>query len=183
MIAALIRASVRHRIFVLLGAIALLAAGLIALRSTPIDALPDLSDVQVIIRTSYPGQAPQIVENQVTYPLASTMLSVPGAKTVRGYSFFGDSFVYVLFEDGTDLYWARSRVLEYLSQVQGRLPEAARPALGPDATGVGWVYEYALVDRTGGHDLSQLRSVQDWFLRYELKSLPGVAEVASIGGM
>ncbi|WP_411286405.1 efflux RND transporter permease subunit, partial [Phenylobacterium sp.] len=148
-----------------------------------IDALPDLSDVQVIIRTSYPGQAPQIVENQVTYPLTTTMLSVPGAKTVRGYSFFGDSFVYVLFEDGTDLYWARSRVLEYLSQVQSRLPAAAKPSLGPDATGVGWIYEYALVDRTGKHDLAQLRGLQDWFLRYELKTVPGVAEVASIGGM
>ncbi|QUD90995.1 efflux RND transporter permease subunit [Phenylobacterium montanum] len=183
MIAALIRLSVRHRIFVVLGALALLAAGVLAVRSTPVDALPDLSDVQVIIRTPYPGQAPQIVENQVTYPLATTMLSVPGAKTVRGYSFFGDSFVYVLFEDGTDLYWARSRVLEYLNQVQSRLPEGAKPALGPDATGVGWVYEYALVDRTGHHDLSELRSLQDWFLRYELKTLPGVAEVASIGGM
>ncbi len=183
MIAALIRASVRGRFFVLLAALALLAAGLWAVRATPVDALPDLSDVQVVIRTSYPGQAPQIVENQVTYPLATTMLSVPGAKTVRGYSFFGDSFVYVLFEDGTDLYWARSRVLEYLNQAQGRLPAAAKPALGPDATGVGWIYEYALVDRSGGHDLSQLRSLQDWFLRYELKSLPGVAEVASIGGM
>ena len=183
MIAALIRASVRHRVFVILAALALLAAGVVALRSTPVDALPDLSDVQVIIRTPYPGQAPQIVENQVTYPLATTMMSVPGAKTVRGYSFFGDSFVYVLFEDGTDLYWARSRVLEYLNQVQSRLPETAKPTLGPDATGVGWVYEYALVDRTGRHDLSQLRSLQDWFLRYELKTLPGVAEVASIGGM
>jgi Cu(I)/Ag(I) efflux system membrane protein CusA/SilA len=183
MIAALIRLSVRHRIFVVLGALALLAAGVLAVRSTPVDALPDLSDVQVIIRTPYPGQAPQIVENQVTYPLATTMLSVPGAKTVRGYSFFGDSFVYVLFEDGTDLYWARSRVLEYLNQVQGRMPDGAKPALGPDATGVGWVYEYALVDRTGHHDLSELRSLQDWFLRYELKTLPGVAEVASIGGM
>jgi Cu(I)/Ag(I) efflux system membrane protein CusA/SilA len=183
MIAALIRASVRHRVFVLLGAIALLVGGLVSLQTTPVDALPDLSDVQVIIRTTYPGQAPQIVENQVTYPLATTMLSVPGAKSVRGYSFFGDSFVYVLFEDGTDLYWARSRVLEYLNQVQGRLPETAKPALGPDATGVGWVYEYALVDRTGRHDLAQLRSLQDWFLRYELKTLPGVAEVASIGGM
>ena len=183
MIAALIRWSVKNRFFVVIGALALLAAGGWALRSTPIDALPDLSDVQVIIRTPYPGQAPQIVENQVTYPLATTMLSVPGAKTVRGYSFFGDSFVYVLFEDGTDLYWARSRVLEYLNQVQGRLPDTARPALGPDATGVGWIYEYALVDKTGRHDLSQLRSLQDWFLRYELKTLPGVAEVASIGGM
>ena len=183
MIAAVIRASVKARVFVLLAALALLAAGLWAARSTPVDALPDLSDVQVVIRTSYPGQAPQIVENQVTYPLATTMMSVPGARTVRGYSFFGDSFVYVLFEDGTDLYWARSRVLEYLNQVQARLPEAARPALGPDATGVGWIYEYALVDRTGRHDLSQLRSLQDWFLRYELKTVPGVAEVASVGGM
>jgi hypothetical protein len=134
---------------------------------------PISPDVQVIIRTSYPGQAPQIVENQVTYPLTTTMLSVPGAKTVRGYSFFGDSFVYVIFEDGTDLYWARSRVLEYLNQVQGRLPASARSALGPDATGVGWVYEYALVDRTGRHDLSQLRGLQDWFLRYELKTCRG----------
>ncbi|ALJ08354.1 MAG: efflux RND transporter permease subunit [Caulobacteraceae bacterium] len=183
MIAAVIRASVKARVFVLLAALALLAAGLWAARSTPVDALPDLSDVQVVIRTSYPGQAPQIVENQVTYPLATTMMSVPGARTVRGYSFFGDSFVYVLFDDGTDLYWARSRVLEYLNQAQSRLPESARPALGPDATGVGWIYEYALVDRTGRHDLSQLRSLQDWFLRYELKTVPGVAEVASVGGM
>jgi copper/silver efflux system protein len=182
-IAALIRLSNRFRLVVLLGAAVLLASGLLALRATPVDALPDLSDVQVIIRTTYPGQAPQIVESQVTYPLTTTMLSVPGAKTVRGYSFFGDSFVYVLFEDGTDLYWARSRVLEYLNQVQGRLPDSAKPALGPDATGVGWIFEYALVDRSGRHDLAQLRSLQDWFLRYELKTLPGVAEVASIGGM
>lgn len=183
MIARVIQGSVANRLFVVLGAFALVLAGLWAMRATPVDALPDLSDTQVIIRTSYPGQAPQIVENQVTYPLATTMLSVPGAKTVRGYSFFGDSFVYVIFADGTDLYWARSRVLEYLNQVQGRLPEQARSAIGPDATGVGWVYEYALVDRTGGHDLSQLRGLQDWFLRYELKSVPGVAEVASVGGM
>ncbi|SCW89398.1 Cu(I)/Ag(I) efflux system membrane protein CusA/SilA [Sphingobium faniae] len=183
MIGRLIDWSANNRLFVVLGALALVLGGLLALRSTPIDALPDLSDTQVIIRTSYPGQAPQIVENQITYPLATTMLSVPGAKNVRGYSFFGDSFVYVIFEDGTDLYWARSRVLEYLNQVQGRLPDTARSAIGPDATGVGWVYQYALVDRTGGHDLAQLRSLQDWFLRYELKSLPGVAEVASIGGM
>ena len=183
MIAALIRASVKGRHFVLLAALALLIAGVLAVRATPVDALPDLSDVQVVIRTTYPGQAPQIVENQVTYPLTTTMLSAPGAKTVRGYSFFGDSFVYVLFQDGTDLYWARSRVLEYLNQVQSRLPPGAKAALGPDATGVGWIYEYALVDRSGRHDLSQLRGLQDWFLRYELKSLPGVAEVASIGGM
>jgi Cu(I)/Ag(I) efflux system membrane protein CusA/SilA len=183
MIAAVIRWSIKNRFVVLLAVLAVVIAGGFAVKSTAVDALPDLSDVQVIIRTSYAGQAPQIVENQVTYPLATTMLSVPGAKTVRGYSFFGDSFVYVLFEDGTDLYWARSRVLEYLNQVQSRLPAAAKPSLGPDATGVGWVYEYALVDRTGRHDLSQLRSLQDWFLRYELKTLPGVAEVASIGGM
>ena len=183
MIAEIIRASVKARYLVLLAALVLVVVGIGAVRTTPVDALPDLSDVQVIIRTTYPGQAPQIVENQVTYPLATTMLSVPGARVVRGYSFVGDSFVYVLFEDGTDLYWARSRVLEYLSQVQGRLPEGAKASLGPDATGVGWIYEYALVDKTGSHDLSQLRSIQDWFLRYELKTVPGVAEVASIGGM
>ena len=183
MIAAVIRASVRGRVFVLLAAFALLIIGVLAVRATPVDALPDLSDVQVVIRTGYPGQAPQIVENQVTYPLTTTMLSAPGAKTVRGYSYLGDSFVYVIFEDGTDLYWARSRVLEYLNQVQSRLPAAAKASLGPDATGVGWIYEYALIDRTGRHDLSQLRGIQDWFLRYELKTLPGVAEVASIGGM
>jgi len=182
-IAALIRWSVRQRFLVLLMTVFVTAAGVWSVRNTPIDALPDLSDVQVIIRTSYPGQAPQIVENQVTYPLATTMLSVPGAKTVRGYSFFGDSFVYVLFEDGTDLYWARSRVLEYLNQVQGRLPASAKTSLGPDATGVGWVYQYALVDRSGRHDLAELRALQDWFLKYELKSLPGVAEVATVGGM
>jgi Cu(I)/Ag(I) efflux system membrane protein CusA/SilA len=183
MIAALIRWSVHNRFLVLLAAAFLAAWGIWALRTTPVDALPDLSDVQVIIRTTYPGQAPQIVEDQVTYPLTTTMLSVPGAKTVRGVSFFGDSFVYVIFEDGTDLYWARSRVLEYLNQVQGRLPTGARSVLGPDATGVGWIYEYALVDRNGGHDLAQLRALQDWFLRYELKTLPGIAEVASVGGM
>jgi len=183
MIARLIRWSVANRLLVLMATVLLAAWGVAALRATPIDALPDLSDVQAIIRTSYPGQAPQIVENQVTYPLATTMMSVPGAKTVRGYSFFGDSFVYVLFDDGTDLYWARSRVLESLSQLQGRLPAAARTALGPDATGVGWIFQYALVDRSGRHDLSQLRALQDWFLKYELKSLPDVAEVASIGGM
>ncbi|NSX17594.1 efflux RND transporter permease subunit [Cupriavidus taiwanensis] len=183
MIARLILASIRNRFLVLLATLVLTAWGLWAVRGTPLDALPDLSDVQVIIRTPFPGQAPQIVENQVTYPLTTTMLSVPGARAVRGYSFFGDSFVYVLFEDGTDLYWARSRVLEYLNQVQSRLPAAARPALGPDATGVGWIYEYAIVDKTGQHDLGQLRALQDWFLRFELKSLPNVAEVASLGGM
>jgi copper/silver efflux system protein len=182
-IADIIRGSVKNRGLVLLAAAFLAAWGLWALQNTPVDALPDLSDVQVIIRTTYPGQAPQIVENQVTYPLATTMLSVPGAKTVRGISFFGDSFVYVLFEDGTDLYWARSRVLEYLNQAQSRLPATAKASLGPDATGVGWIFEYALVDRTGHHDLSQLRALQDWFLKYELKTLPNVAEVASLGGM
>src|SRR3954470_13446953 len=183
MIDRLIRASIRNRFLVLLATVMLMAWGAWSLMRTPLDALPDLSDVQVIIRTSYPGQAPRIVENQVTYPLTTTMLSVPGAKTVRGYSFFGDSFVYVLFEDGTDLYWARSRVLEYLSQVQSRLPAPAKASLGPDATGVGWIYEYALVDRSGHHDLGQLRALQDWFLKYELKSVPNVAEVASVGGM
>ncbi len=183
MIAALIRWSILNRFLVLMATLLMTAVGIWAVRTTPIDALPDLSDVQVIIRTPYPGQAPQIVENQVTYPLTTTMLSVPGAKTVRGYSFFGDSFVYVLFEDGTDLYWARTRVLEYLSQVQSRLPAGAKPSLGPDATGVGWIYQYALVDRSGTLDLAQLRSLQDWFLKYELITLPNVAEVATIGGM
>ncbi len=183
MIAWIIRASVASRGLVVIVALILALVGVASIRNTPVDALPDLSDVQVIIRTTWPGQAPQIVENQVTYPITSTMLSVPGARVVRGYSFVGDSFVYVLFEDGTDLYWARSRVLEYLSQVQGRLPQGATAAIGPDATGVGWVYEYALVDRSGRHDLAELRSIQDWFLRFELKSVPGVAEVASVGGM
>ncbi len=183
MIAKLIRWSIANRFLVLLATLMVTAWGIWSLARTPLDAIPDLSDVQVIVRTSYPGQAPQIVENQVTYPLTTTMLSVPGAKTVRGYSFFGDSYVYILFEDGTDPYWARSRVLEYLSQVQSRLPPQAKTALGPDATGVGWIYEYALVDKSGKMDLSQLRSLQDWFLKYELKSVPNVSEVASIGGM
>ncbi|MCS0611918.1 efflux RND transporter permease subunit [Massilia kyonggiensis] len=183
MIARLIRWSIANRFLVLLATLGLIGWGIWSVQRTPVDALPDLSDVQVIIRTTYPGQAPQIVENQVTYPLTTTMLSVPGARSVRGYSFFGDSFVYVLFEDGTDPYWARSRVLEYLNQTQSRLPPQARPSLGPDATGIGWVYEYALVDRTGRHDLSQLRALQDWFLKYELKTVPNVSEVASIGGM
>ena len=183
MIAALIRWSIVNRFLVLLATLVMAGWGVWALQKTPLDALPDLSDVQVIIRTSYPGQAPRIVENQVTYPLTTTMLSVPGAKTVRGYSFFGDSFVYVLFEDGTDPYWARTRVLEYLNQAQSRLPANVKPALGPDATGVGWIYSYALVDRSGKMDAGQLRALQDWFLKYELKTVPNVAEVASVGGM
>ena len=183
MIAGLIRWSIVNRFLVLLATLMISAWGVYAVLKTPLDALPDLSDVQVIIRTTYPGQAPRIVENQVTYPLTTTMLSVPGAKTVRGYSFFGDSFVYVLFEDGTDLYWARSRVLEYLNQVQSRLPANAKASLGPDATGVGWIYQYALIDRSGTQDASQLRALQDWFLKYELKTVPNVAEVASVGGM
>lgn len=183
MIARLIHWSVANRFMVLLVTVMVTAWGLVSVARTPLDALPDLSDVQVIIKTSWPGQAPQLVENQVTYPLTTTMLSVPGASVVRGYSFFGDSYVYVLFEDGTDLYWARSRVLEYLSQVQARLPQGVSPAIGPDATGVGWVYQYALVDRSGTHDLSQLRALQDWFLKFELQTVPGVAEVATIGGM
>ncbi|MFC4527250.1 efflux RND transporter permease subunit [Dyella halodurans] len=183
MIAALIRAAIKHRVFVLLAALALAVAGVFAATQTPIDALPDLSDTQVIIQTNWSGQSPQVIEDQVTYPLATTMLSVPGAKTVRGFSFFGGSYVYVLFDDNTDLYWARSRVLEYLSQVRDRLPAGVSPSLGPDATGLGWIYEYALVDRTGQHDLGQLRALQDWFLRYQLKTVPDVAEVASLGGM
>lgn len=183
MIAAIIRWSVSNRFFVLLATLILAGAGIWSLKNTPVDAIPDLSDVQVIIKTSYPGQAPQVVEDQVTYPLTTAMLSVPGAVTVRGYSFFGDSYVYVIFDDDTDMYWARSRVLEYLSQVAPSLPENARPQLGPDATGVGWVYLYALVDKTGKHDLGKLRSIQDWFLKYELQTVPGVSEVAPIGGM
>jgi len=183
MIAAIIRWSVSNRFFVLLATLILVGAGIWSLKNTPVDAIPDLSDVQVIIKTSYPGQAPQVVEDQVTYPLTTAMLSVPGAVTVRGYSFFGDSYVYVIFDDDTDMYWARSRVLEYLSQVAPSLPENARPQLGPDATGVGWVYLYALVDKTGKHDLGKLRSIQDWFLKYELQTVPGVSEVAPIGGM
>ncbi|MDX1568964.1 MAG: efflux RND transporter permease subunit [Xanthomonadales bacterium] len=183
MIARIIGWSLENRFLVLLLTLVLAGWGVHALRETPVDAIPDLSDVQVIIRTPFAGQAPRVVEEQVTYPLTTAMLSVPGATTVRGFSFFGDSYVYVIFEDGTDLYWARSRVLEYLNQVSDRLPAGARPALGPDATGVGWIYQYALVDRTGRHDLAQLRSIQDWFLKFELQSVPGVAEVATVGGM
>ena len=183
MIKALIYWSIHNRFFVLLATLIIVGWGAFAVKNTPIDAIPDLSDVQVIIKTSYPGQAPQVVEDQVTYPLTTAMLSVPGAKTVRGFSFFGDSYVYVIFDEDTDLYWARSRVLEYLSQVASKLPENAKPQLGPDATGVGWVYLYALVDSTGQHDLSQLRSLQDWFLKYELQTVPGVSEVAPVGGM
>lgn len=183
MIAHVIRGSIANRFLVVLAAVFLAAWGLYAVRQIPVDALPDLSDVQVIVRTRWPGQSPQRIEDQVTYPLTTTMLSVPGAKTVRGFSLSGDSYVYVLFDDGTDLYWARSRVLEYLSQIQSRLPDGAVSTLGPDATGVGWIYTYALVDRSGRHDVAELRAVQDWFLRYELKSVPDVAEVATIGGM
>ena len=183
MIKKIIEWSINNRIMVLLATLVVLLYGSYVIKNTPIDAIPDLSDVQVIIKTSYPGQAPQVVEDQVTYPLTTAMLSVPGAKTVRGYSFFGDSYVYVIFADGTDMYWARSRVLEYLSQVTPNLPSTAKPALGPDATGVGWVYSYALTDTSGNHDLSQLRSIQDWFLKYELQTVPGVSEVATVGGM
>lgn len=183
MIEWIIRRSVANRFLVMMGVLFLSAWGGWTIVNTPVDALPDLSDVQVIVKTSYPGQAPQIVENQVTYPLTTTMLSVPGAKTVRGFSQFGDSYVYVIFEDGTDLYWARSRVLEYLNQVQGKLPQGVSSEIGPDATGVGWIFEYALVDKSGKHDLAELRSLQDWFLKYELKTIPNVAEVASVGGV
>lgn len=183
MIVKIIDWSLTNRFLVLLLTVVLIVGGIFAVKNTPLDAIPDLSDVQVIIKTTYPGQAPRVVEDQITYPLTTAMLSVPGAVTVRGYSFFNDSYVYIIFEDGTDPYWARSRVLEYLSQVASRLPPEARPALGPDATGVGWVYEYALADPTGKNDLSQLRSLQDWFLKYELQTVPGVSEVATLGGM
>jgi len=174
--------SVRNKFLVLLLALIVAAAGVVAMTRMPLEALPDLSDVQVIVRTDYAGQAPQIVEDQVTYPVASEMLKVPGAQTVRGYSFFGTSFVYVIFEDGTDLYWARSRVLEYLSSIRGKLPDRADPSLGPDATGLGWVYQYVLEDTTGTMSLADLRSYQDWYLRYQLTSVPGVSEVATVGG-
>jgi len=183
MIPAIIRFSIANRVVVLVMAIMLALAGLWAVRETPVDAIPDLSDVQVIIKTPYPGQAPQVIEDQVTFPIATAMLAVPGAMDVRGFSFFGDSYVYVVFEDGTDLYWARSRVLEYLAQVQSRLPSGASPELGPDATGVGWIFQYVLIDRTGNHDLAQLRTLQDWWLKYELQTIDGVSEVATIGGM
>ncbi len=183
MLKQLIAWSVHNRFLVLLAALVITGWGWVSLHKTPLDAIPDLSDVQVIIRTSFPGQAPRVVEEQVTYPITTTMLSVPGAQVVRGYSFFGDSFVYVIFEDGTDLYWARSRVLEYLNQAAADLPAGAEPRLGPDATGVGWIYNYALIDRTGQHDLAELRSLQDWFLKYELQTVPGVSEVATVGGM
>ncbi|WP_449553700.1 efflux RND transporter permease subunit [Lelliottia amnigena] len=183
MIAAVIRASLRNRLLVILAACVMAGWGWWAVQRAPLDALPDLSDVQVIVKASYPGKAPQVIEDQVTWPLTTSMLSVPGAKTVRGFSMFGDAYVYVLFEDGTDLYWARSRVLEYLSQVQSQLPAGVKASLGPDATGVGWIYEYALVDRTGKHSLADLRALQDWTLKFELKTVPNVSEVASIGGM
>lgn len=183
MISAIIRWSINNRFLVLIATLFLVLGGLYSVKNTPVDALPDLSDVQVIIKTSYPGQAPQVVEDQVTYPLTTAMLAVPGAETVRGYSFFGDSYVYIIFNDHTDMYWARSRVLEYLSQVAPKLPPSAKPTLGPDATGVGWIYSYVLQDKTGQHDLAQLRSLQDWFLKYELQTVAGVSEVATVGGM
>ena len=183
MINAIIRWSINNRFLVLVATVALVFGGLYSVKNTPVDAIPDLSDVQVIIKTSYPGQAPQVVEDQVTYPLTTAMLAVPGAETVRGYSFFGDSYVYIIFDDDTDMYWARSRVLEYLSQVAPNLPPSAKSALGPDATGVGWIYSYVLQDKTGQHDLAQLRSLQDWFLKYELQTVDGVSEVATVGGM
>ncbi|MCG7586678.1 efflux RND transporter permease subunit, partial [Photobacterium sp. OFAV2-7] len=183
MIGAIIRWSIANRFLVLIATVFLVAAGLYSVKKTPIDAIPDLSDVQVIIKTSYPGQAPQVVEDQVTYPLTTAMLAVPGAETVRGYSFFGDSYVYIIFNDETDMYWARSRVLEYLSQVAPNLPPSAKPTLGPDATGVGWIFSYVLTDTTGQHDLSELTSLQDWFLKYELQTVDGVSEIATVGGM
>ncbi len=183
MIVAIIRWSIFNRGLVVLGALLVAVLGLVTLKDLPIDAIPDLSDVQVIVKTAYPGQAPEVVQDQITYPLTTALMSVPGATVVRGYSFFGDSYVYVLFDEETDLYWARSRVQESLSQAAARLPTGATPQLGPDATGVGWVYLYALIDRTGQHNLSELRDLQDWFLKFELQSLPGVSEVATVGGM
>ncbi len=183
MLQQIIESSIRNRVLVLIFSMLLVALGARAIKETPLDALPDLSDVQVIIKTTYAGQSPRVIEDQVTYPITTTMLAVPGAKAVRGYSFFGDSYVYVIFEDGTDLYWARSRVLEYLNQAASLLPDGVQPRLGPDATGVGWIYQYALVDTKGNHDLSQLRSLQDWFIKFELQTVPGVSEVATIGGM
>ena len=183
MIQAIIRASIANRVIVVAMALIMAVVGIWAVLKTPVDAIPDLSDVQVIVKTPYPGQAPQLVEDQVTYPIASAMLAVPGALDVRGFSFFGDSYVYVVFEDGTDLYWARSRVLEYLAQVSSRLPEGASPELGPDATGVGWIYQYVLIDKSGNHDIAQLRAMQDWWLKFELQAVDGVSEVATIGGM
>lgn len=181
-IAKIIDWSAANKFFVLLGALALLMAGIFSVRTIPLDAIPDLSDTQVIIRTEWPGQAPQVIEDQVTFPLSTRMLSLPRTKAVRAFSMFGDSFIYIVFEDGVDMYWARSRVLEALSQVSGQLPNGVRPQLGPDATGVGWVFQYALIDRTGQHDLQELRALQDWFVRYELATVKGVAEVASVGG-
>ncbi len=182
MINAIINSSLNNRFMVLLAAVVLATAGFWSFKNISLDAIPDLSDVQVIVFTEFPGQAPQVVEDQVTYPLTTAMLAVPHAKVVRGYSFFGLSFVYIIFEDGTDMYWARSRVLEYLNYANERLPQGVNPSLGPDATGVGWVYEYALVDKTGKHDLAELRSIQDWYLRYPLQTVQGVSEVASVGG-
>ncbi|MDE2828584.1 MAG: efflux RND transporter permease subunit, partial [Gemmatimonadota bacterium] len=178
----IIEASVENRFLVVIATLMVIGWGVYAMLNTPLDAIPDLSDVQVIVFSEYPGQAPQVVEDQVTYPLTTAMLSVPYAKTVRGYSFFGISYVYVIFEDGTDMYWARSRVLEYLNSASDRLPQGVTPKLGPDATGVGWVYQYTVLDTTGRYDLSELRSIQDWYLRYELSSVQGVSEVASVGG-
>ena len=183
MIEALIRWSVNNRAMVLVLATMMTIAGTYLTGRLALDAVPDLSDVQVIIRATHQGHAPQVVEDQVTYPLATAMLAAPGARTVRAYSFTGDAYIYVIFEDGTDPYWARSRVLEALSEIRERLPADAKIVLGPDASGVGWIYQYALIDRTGNHDLADLRALQDWFLRYELTSVPGVAEVATLGGM
>ena len=183
MITRIIYWSIKNRFLVLLATIALIAGGVYAIKTTPVDAIPDLSDVQVIVKTSYPGQAPQVVEDQVTYPLSTALLSVPAAQSVRGYSFFGDSYIYIIFKEGTDPYWARSRVLEALSQVTSSLPKSAKSALGPDATGVGWIYQYVLVDPTHKHDISELTSLQNWFLKYELQTVPGVSEVATVGGM
>ena len=181
-VAKIIEWSVGNQLLVIVGVVAMIVAGLLAIKDTPLDAIPDLSDTQVIIRTDFPGQSPQIVEDLVTYPLSTTMLGLPKTKDVRGFSMFGTSFVYIIFGDDVDQYWARSRIVEALSKIQGDLPDNATPQIGPDATGVGWVYQYALVDRTGNHDLAYLRTLQDWFLKFELATVDGVSEVASVGG-
>ncbi|PYL15858.1 MAG: CusA/CzcA family heavy metal efflux RND transporter, partial [Verrucomicrobia bacterium] len=177
-----ITASARNKFLVFIFTFFAIAAGIYGLRNTPLDAIPDLSDVQVIVYTDWEGRSPDLVEDQITYPISTVFIAAPKVKFVRGESMFGKSFVYVIFQDGTDIYWARSRVIEYLNSVRGSLPEGVNPVIGPDATGVGWVYEYALVDDSGKHDLAQLRSIQDWNLRYALASVKGVSEVAPVGG-
>jgi Cu(I)/Ag(I) efflux system membrane protein CusA/SilA len=182
MLSGLIEICARNRFLVFTAVLMLTLAGIWSLGRVPLDALPDISDVQVVVHTAWEGEPPNIIEDQVTYPIVTSLLAAPHVKAVRGQTMFGDSYVYVIFEDGTDIYWARSRVLEYLQQISGRLPQQVHPVIGPDATGAGWVYEYAIVDKSHTHSLADLRSLQDWHLRYQLETVPGVAEVATIGG-